>query len=167
MSVTFLGNEVTLSGEFPQKGQKAQNFTLCNKELSDIGLEQFEGKKVILNIFPSVDTPTCANSVKAFNQLAELLQDTVVLCVSADLPFALSRFVDAEDLGNVTIASCFRSPTFAEDHGVCISEGALRGLTSRAVVVLDENHNVLYSQLVTEIADEPDYSKAAEAVKGE
>ena len=166
MSVTFLGNPVELSGELLQQGQVAPSFTLCDHALADIGLEQFEGKKLILNIFPSVDTPTCANSVRAFNELAENLENTVVLCVSADLPFALTRFVEKHELNHVSIASFFRSPTFALDYGVAISDSVLRGLAARAVIVLDEERTVLHSQLVAEIADEPNYQQAVAAVKG-
>ena len=166
MSVTFLGNPVELSGELPQQGQVGPSFNLCDQSLADIGPEQFEGKKLILNIFPSVDTPTCANSVRAFNELAESLENTVVLCVSADLPFALARFVEKHDLKHVSIASFFRSPTFALDHGVGISDTVLRGLAARAVIVLDEERKVLHSQLVAEIADEPNYQQAVAAVKG-
>ncbi|WCP70374.1 thiol peroxidase (plasmid) [Vibrio tubiashii] len=166
MLVTFLGNPVQLAGEFVTAGQMAPNFTLCDKELNDFGLERFKGKRIILNIFPSVDTPTCANSVRAFNTVADSLQGAEVVCVSADLPFALARFVDEEKLSNVVIASCFRSPTFAADYGVALSEGALRGLTSRAVVVLDEESHILHAELVKEISEEPDYSAAVRAIQG-
>ncbi|MFY2507246.1 thiol peroxidase [Vibrio pectenicida] len=166
MSVTFLGNPVELSGELPQAGQIAPSFTLCDQSLADISPESFTGKKLLLNIFPSVDTPTCANSVRAFNEVAKKLDNTVVLCVSADLPFALARFVEKHNLQHVSIASFFRSPTFALDHGVAISDGALRGLATRAVIVLDEDRKVLHSQLVSEIADEPNYQQAIAVVKG-
>ncbi|AIS58292.1 thiol peroxidase (plasmid) [Vibrio coralliilyticus] len=166
MSVTFLGNPVTVAGNLPQQGQRAAEFTLCDQTLADIGADHFTGKKLILNIFPSVDTPTCADSVRAFNEAAKSLDNTVVLCVSADLPFALARFVEQHQLDQVAIGSCFRSPTFAHDYGLAITEGPLRGLASRAVVVLDEQRQVVYVQRVSEIADEPDYSSAVAAVKG-
>ncbi|GLT16951.1 putative thiol peroxidase [Vibrio zhanjiangensis] len=166
MSVTFLGTPIELSGALPKQGEIGPSFTLCDQSLSDIGPEHFAGKKLVLNIFPSVDTPTCANSVRTFNELAEGLNNTVVLCVSADLPFALSRFVENHELRHVSVASFFRSPTFALDHGVAISGGVLKGLASRAVIVLDEDRTVLHSQLVNEIADEPNYQQVIAAVKG-
>jgi thiol peroxidase len=166
MSVTFLGNPVSVNGHVPQKGEQAPQFILCDQELVDVNLEHFEGKKLVLNIFPSADTPTCAESIRAFNESAKEFDNTVVLCVSADLPFALSRFVKQHELDRVSIASCFRSPEFAQSYGVAITDGALRGLTSRAVIVLDENRQVLHSQLVGEIADEPNYQQAIAALQG-
>ncbi|WP_425667778.1 thiol peroxidase (plasmid) [Vibrio tubiashii] len=167
MSVTFLGNPVSVNGQLPQKGEQAPEFTLCDQTLADISIERFNGKKLVLNIFPSADTPTCADSIRSFNEAAKTLDNTVVLCVSADLPFALARFVERHKLHQVSIASCFRSPEFTQSYGVAIADGALRGLTSRAVVVLDEQRQVLHSQLVSEIADEPNYQQAIAAVKGE
>ncbi|WP_146490699.1 thiol peroxidase [Vibrio sp. T20] len=166
MLVTFLGNPVELVGNFPKHGHSAPDFTLCDKNLNDINLSSFYGKKVVLNIFPSIDTPVCANSVKTFNNLAREMPNTVVLCVSADLPFAQARFIEAERLENVSIASCFRSPTFSTSYGVNINEGALKGLTSRAVIVFDESCSVIHSELVDEITEEPNYENVTAAVKG-
>lgn len=164
--ITLKGNPVDTVGDLPAEGSKAPPFTLVRTDLTEVGLRDFEGKRVVLNIFPSVDTPTCASSVRTFNKEAsESLRNTVVLCVSADLPFALSRFCGAEGLQNVVTASVFRAPEFGRDYGVLISSGPLAGLLSRAVVVIDESGKVLYTQQVQEIADEPDYQAALDALK--
>lgn len=136
------------------------------KDLSDVALSQFAGKRKVLNIFPSIDTGVCAASVRKFNELATGVNDTVVLCISADLPFAQSRFCGAEGLSNVITLSTLRNAEFLENYGVGISEGALKGLAARAVVVIDENDNVIFSQLVNEITNEPDYAAALEVLKG-
>ncbi|MCG9628674.1 thiol peroxidase [Vibrio mediterranei] len=167
MSVTFLGTPVSVHGQLPKKGEKAPQFTLCDQTMTDIHIEDFDGKKMVLNIFPSTDTPTCATSIRSFNEAAKKLDNTVVLCVSADLPFALARFVERYKLEHVSIASCFRSSDFAKSYGVAITDGLLRGLTSRAVIVLDEHRHVLYSQLVSEIAEEPNYEQAIASINGE
>lgn len=164
-TVHFQGNPVAVQGSIPQAGDKAQPFTLVAKDLSDVTLGQFAGKRKVLNIFPSIDTGVCAASVRKFNQLAGELSNTVVLCVSADLPFAQSRFCGAEGLSNVVTLSTLRAPEFLQTYGVGITDGALKGLAARAVVVIDENDNVVYSELVNEITNEPDYDAALAALK--
>lgn len=163
--VHFQGNPITVAGQIPQPGSSAQPFTLVAKELSDVSLSQYAGKRKVLNIFPSIDTGVCAASVRKFNQLATELDNTVVLCISADLPFAQSRFCGSEGLSNVVMLSTLRFPEFQRAYGVAIAEGALKGLTARAVIVLDENDKVLFSQLVNEITQEPDYAAALDALK--
>ena len=163
--VTLQGNAVTLAGHFPTVGQKAPEFSLVGKDLNDVSLAQFSGKRKVLNIFPSVDTGVCAASVRHFNQSAGNLENTVVLCISADLPFAQARFCGAEGIENVVTLSTLRGDKFKEDYGVAITSGPLAGLTSRAVIVLDENNNVVYTQLVDEITTEPDYDSALNALK--
>ncbi|EHM47567.1 MAG: thiol peroxidase [Yokenella regensburgei] len=165
-TVHFQGNPVSVKGAIPQKGAKAQAFTLVAKDLSDVALSQYSGKRKVLNIFPSIDTGVCAASVRKFNQLASELNNTVVLCISADLPFAQSRFCGAEGLGNVVTLSTLRAPAFLADYGVAIAEGPLSGLAARAVVVLDENDNVIHSELVNEITEEPNYDAALAVLKG-
>ena len=164
-TVHFQGNPVSVQGAIPQAGDKAQPFTLTAKDLSDVALSQYAGKRKVLNIFPSIDTGVCAASVRKFNQLASELNNTVVLCVSADLPFAQSRFCGAEGLSNVVTLSTLRAPEFLQTYGGGIADGALKGLAARAVVVIDENDNVVYSQLVDEITNEPDYDAALAALK--
>ena len=158
-TVTFSGNPVQLSGTLPAVGATAPAFTLTAADLSDKTLADFAGKRKILNIFPSIDTGVCQQSVRTFNQRASSLNNAVVLCISADLPFAQARFCGAEGLDNVVTLSSFRS-SFAQDYGVALADGALRGLTARAVVVLDENDKVLHVGLVPEITQEPDYDAA-------
>ena len=163
--VHFQGNPVSVAGAIPQPASKAKPFTLVAKDLTDVSLAQFAGKRKVLNIFPSIDTGVCAASVRKFNQLATEMDNTVVLCVSADLPFAQSRFCGAEGLSNVITLSTLRSADFLENYGVGITGGALKGLAARAVVVIDEQDNVVFSQLVDEITQEPDYTAALEALK--
>ncbi len=163
-TVTLGGNPFQVNGHFPQKGQAAPAFTLVGKDLADVSLSSFAGQRKVLNIFPSVDTPTCATSVRKFNERASALANTVVLCVSADLPFALSRFCGAEGLDSVVTLSTMRGRAFLEDYGVALSNGPLAGLAARAVVVLDGSDRVLHSQLVAEIKDEPDYEAAIQAL---
>lgn len=163
--VTFQGNPVILSGTFPQPGSPAPGFTLCGAEMSDMYLESLRGKKVLLNIFPSIDTPVCADSVRTFNQQASRLENVVVLCISADLPFALGLFCAAERLHTVKPASFFRHPEFTQAYGINISAGALRGLAARATLVIDEQGIVTHAQLVEEITDEPDYEAALQALQ--
>ena len=158
-TVTFSGNPVQLKGALPTVGAAAPAFTLTAADLSDKTLADFAGKRTVLNIFPSIDTGVCQQSVRTFNQRAAALNNTVVLCISADLPFAQSRFCGVEGLDNVVTLSSFRS-SFAQDYGVAQADGALRGLTARAVVVLDENDKVLHVGLVPEIKEEPDYDAA-------
>lgn len=163
-TVTLGGNPVQVDGDFPQKGQSAPAFSLVGKDLVDVTLAGFAGKRKILNIFPSIDTPTCATSVRKFNQRANHLIDTVVLCISADLPFAQGRFCGAEGLANVVTLSTMRGSAFLKDYGVALSSGPLAGVAARAVIVLDEHDKVLHSQLVAEIKDEPDYDAALNAL---
>ena len=163
--VTLRGNPVQVEGELPQTGSKAPDFTLTAGDLSDATLATFAGKRKVLNIFPSVDTPTCATSVRTFNAQANKVSNTVVLCISSDLPFAQKRFCGTEGLDNVQNLSDFRNADFAVDYGVSIADGPLRALTARAVVVLDENDNVLHSELVPEIGQEPNYEAALAVLK--
>ena len=163
-SVTLGGNPITVSGRFPAKGDQAPDFSLVAKDLTDVPLASFAGKRKILNIFPSIDTPTCATSVRRFNQSAGELADTVVLCISADLPFAQSRFCGAEGLDNVQMLSTLRGREFLSAYGVAIESGPLAGLAARAVVVLDANDKVLHAELVPEIKQEPDYAAALAAL---
>lgn len=164
MAQTALGgNPVHTVGELPTVGSATPSFTLTKGDLSEIGPADLAGKRVVLNIFPSIDTPTCATSVRKFNELAAGLDNTEVLCVSADLPFAQGRFCGAEGISNVSTASSFRSD-FGSAYGVSLADGRLSGLLARAVVVLDESGTVLHSQLVPEIAQEPDYDAAIAAL---
>lgn len=164
--VTFQGGEVQLSGSLPQIGSKAPDFVLTTSELKDVKLADFSGKRVVLNIFPSIDTPVCAASVKRFNQEMAALQDVVVCCVSMDLPFAQGRFCVAEGIDQVHTLSAFRSPSFGDDYGIRIADTALAGLLARGVVVIDAQGQVSYTQLVDEIADEPDYESVLAHLKG-
>ncbi|CAG4882622.1 lipid hydroperoxide peroxidase [Georgfuchsia toluolica] len=163
--ITLKGSSIEVSGDFPKSGQQAKPFTLVDKGLADVTLKEFAGKRKILNIFPSIDTPTCAMSVRKFNQQANDKPNTVVLCISADLPFAQSRFCGAEGLSNVVTLSTMRGRGFLEDYGVALKSGPLSGVAARGVVVLDENDKVVYSELVSEIANEPDYAAALAALK--
>lgn len=163
-TVTLGGNVVQIDGEFLKPGQTAPAFTLVGKDLADVSLASFAGKRKILNIFPSIDTPTCAMSVRKFNQTANDLKNTVVLCISADLPFAQSRFCGAEGLSNVQTLSTMRGAAFLKNYGVAMAGGPLAGVAARAVVVLDENDKVLHSELVAEIKTEPDYATALQAL---
>ena len=163
-TVTLGGNAIQIDGTLPQAGGTAPAFKLVAKDLSDTTLETFAGKRKVLNIFPSVDTPTCATSVRQFNTKASQLKNTVVLCISADLPFAQSRFCGAEGLDNVQTLSTMRGREFMKDYGVAIESGPIAGLTARAVVVLDENNRVLHSELVSEIKNEPNYDAALAAL---
>ncbi|OEC40761.1 lipid hydroperoxide peroxidase [Pseudomonas sp. 1D4] len=162
--VTLKGNPVSVDGQLPAKGAQAPAFSLVGSNLADVTLASLAGKRKVLNIFPSVDTPTCATSVRTFNAEASKLANTVVLCISADLPFAQSRFCGAEGLENVINLSTMRGAQFLKDYGVAISSGPLAGVAARAVVVLDENDKVLHSELVAEIADEPNYAAAIAAL---
>lgn len=159
-TVTLRGAPQPVAGSIPAKGSTASDFALTAKDLATVSLATYAGKRKVLNIVPSLDTPTCATSTRKFNQSAGALTNTVVLVVSADLPFAMGRFCSTEGLENVVPLSSFRSEDFAYAYGVQITDGPLRGLTARAVVVLDESNTVLHSQLVGEIAEEPDYAAA-------
>lgn len=159
-TVTFKGQQVQVKGTFPKKGDVAPNFILTKTDLSDVSLANYKGKRKILNIFPSIDTGVCAASVHHFNKDAANLLNTIVLCISADLPFAQARFCGAEGIDHVETLSTFRHPDFKDTYGVNLTEGPLSGLCARGVVVIDENDKVIYSQLVDEIAHEPDYQAA-------
>ena len=157
--VTLKGNPSNTNGELPSAGTSV-DFTLTKSDLSEVSLSDFKGKKVVLNIFPSIDTSTCATSVRKFNERAASLDNTVVLCISKDLPFAQARFCGAEGIENVVTLSDFRHPEFAESMGIKLADGPLAGLDARSVIVLDEDGKVIYTQLVGEIVDEPDYDAA-------
>lgn len=164
-NITLKGNPVSTSGQLPTVGSVAPDFKLTKTDLSDVGMKDFAGKRVVLNIFPSVDTPTCASSVRKFNQEVSNLSNTVVLCISKDLPFALKRFCGAEGLENVVSASELRDSSFSDNYGVKILDGALAGLMSRAVVVVNEEGNVTYTEQVSEIAQEPNYEAVVNLLK--
>jgi thiol peroxidase len=164
MATTALrGNPVSTAGDLPAIGS-TPSFTLTKADLSEVSAGDLAGKNVVLNIFPSVDTPVCANSVRTFNQRAGELENTIVLCVSADLPFAQKRFCGAEGIENVEVASTFRSD-FGQSFGVQLAEGPMKGLMARAVVVLDPQGKVSYTELVPEIAQEPDYDAALASLR--
>ncbi len=163
-TVTLHGNPVRVDGQFPAAGSTAPDFTLVSGQLADVTLASFGSQRKILNIFPSVDTPTCAMSVRQFNAQASGLDHTVVLCISADLPFAQARFCGAEGLDKVINLSTLRGRDFLSHYGVAIAEGPLAGLAARAVVVLDGNNRVLHSELVAEIGSEPNYDAALAAL---
>jgi thiol peroxidase len=158
-TIKFQGKPLHTSGELPAVGSKAPDFTLVNGKLQEVTLATYAGKRKILNIVPSLDTPVCAASTRKFNEKASKLDNTVVLVVSADLPFAQARFCEAEGLKNVIPLSTFRS-SFTDDYGVRITDTILAGLATRAIVILDENDNVIYTQQVDEVANEPDYESA-------
>ena len=162
-TVTLQGNKMSTVGELPANGSQAPEFTLVKPDLSDVSLSELKGKNVVLNIFPSIDTGTCAASVRAFNEKATQLENTVVVCVSADLPFAAARFCGAEGIENVVTGSSFRS-SFGDDYGVTFTDGPLAGLLSRSVVVINASGEVVYTQQVAETADEPDYEAALNAL---
>ncbi|MDX9963900.1 thiol peroxidase [Desulfobacter postgatei] len=163
-SITLGGNPVTLAGTFPKTGEKAKDFNLVGQDLSEVKLSAYAGKQVVLNIFPSLDTPICATAIRKFNETAGTKDNTVVLCISGDLPFAHKRFCVAEGIENVVTASAFRNPEFALEYGVAMQDGPLAGLTARAVVVLNTAGEVVYAQLVPEIKQEPDYESALAAL---
>ncbi|HEX5962052.1 MAG TPA: thiol peroxidase [Rhodanobacteraceae bacterium] len=160
----FKGNPVHVDGHFPEVGDKAPPFKLIAGDLSEKTLADFVGKRKVLNIFPSVDTGVCAASVRHFNQDAAGLENAVVLCISADLPFAQGRFCGAEGIKNVTMLSMMRGREFLKDYGVAMTDGPLAGLAARAVVVLDEHDKVIYTQMVDEVTREPDYGAALKAL---
>ena len=161
--ITFKGSPVQTVGDLPAVGSFAPDFKLVKQDLSDASLADYKGRKLVLNIFPSIDTPVCALSVKAFNKSAAALENTAVLCVSMDLPFAQARFCGAEGIENAETASAFRS-SFGDHYGVTIADSALAGLLARAVVVIDESGKVIYTELVPEIAQEPDYEATLNAL---
>jgi len=163
-TITFQTHEIQTSGDLPAIGSDAPDFSLANIELDNVTLANYAGKRKILNIVPSLDTPTCAASARKFNQKASNLENSVMLIVSADLPFAQCRFCEIEGLDDVQTLSTFRS-TFATDYGVQIIDSALAGLTARAIVVIDERNKIIYTQLVSELAHEPDYEAVFTALK--
>ncbi|MET6990781.1 thiol peroxidase [Sediminicola arcticus] len=162
--ITLKGNNINTLGELPVIGTTAPNFNMTKTDLSPSALTNYKGKKVVLNIFPSIDTGTCAQSVRQFNEEAAKLNNTVVLCVSKDLPFAQARFCGAEGINNVEMLSDFREGSFGKSYGLEITNGPLQSLHSRAVVVIDENGQVVYNEQVPEIVDEPNYGAALEAL---
>ena len=164
-TVTFKGEPLNVGGTFPRVGDSARSFMLVDKDLNDVSLSQFAGRRKILNIVPSLDTPVCAQSTRRFNELASMLPNTVVLVISADLPFAQSRFCAVENLQNVFTLSTMRGRDFHKDYGVMITDYPLAGLTARAVIVLDENDKVLHAELVQEVTREPDYDAALTAAR--
>lgn len=163
-TVICRGQEAHTSGPMVKVGEQAPDFRATNADLQDVSLSSFKGKRVILNIFPSLDTPTCALSVRQFNTRASELENTVVLCLSMDLPFAQSRFCSTEGLNNVVPLSVFRSHDFLKEYGLQLADGPLKGLMARAVIVIDETGKVRYTQLVSNISNEPDYDAALQAV---
>ena len=162
--ITLGGNPVDTLGELPEIGSQAKPFTLVKSDLSEVALSEFKGKKVILNIFPSLETSVCSASIRRFNEEANNLDNTVVLCISADLPFAHKRFCEAEGLDNVIPLSVFRNPEFGQDYQVTMLNGKFAGLLSRSVVILNREGEVIYTEQVPEIGQEPDYQAALEAV---
>ncbi|MCB1193242.1 MAG: thiol peroxidase [Leptospiraceae bacterium] len=163
--ITFKGNKIHTSGELPMVGEEAPDFLLTGSDLQDVSISKYKGKKIILNIFPSIDTGVCATSVRKFNSEASKLSNTIVLCISTDMPFAHSRFCGAEGLKDVVTLSELRNRDFGAKYGLRITDGPLAGVLARSVVVVDENGKVTYTELVPEIAQEPDYAKALEHVK--
>jgi len=164
-TVTLKGNSLTVAGSLPRKGEQAPDFTLVNRDLQNMSLRDFAGKRKVLNIVPSLDTPTCQQSTRVFNERASAMNNAVVLVIAADLPFAMSRFCGAEGLENVVTLSTLRDHGFHRRYGVDIVDGPLEGLAARAVVVLDEKNAVLHAELVPEIANEPNYAAALAALQ--
>ncbi len=164
-TITLRGNPIETIGDLPAVGSKAPAFNLTNTDLQDVSQNDYSTKKLVLNIFPSLDTPVCAASVRKFNSEASSFENTAVLCISADLPFAHKRFCESEGLENVHALSTFRSPQFGKDFGVQVTTGPLKGLLSRAVVVIDSEGKVIYIEQVPEIAQDPDFESALAALK--
>ena len=163
-NITFKGNTVNTNGDLPAIGASAPGFNLINSQLSEVKLSDYKGKNVVLNIFPSLDTGTCAASVRQFNKEVTALENTVVLGISADLPFAAGRFCSAEGIENVVTLSTFRDTAFASDYGLLMTDGPLKGLLARAVVVVNPEGKIVYTELVPEIAHEPDYNSAINSI---
>lgn len=164
-TITLKNNAVHTVGQLPAIGTNAPDFELVKIDLSTVSLKDFSGKSLILNIFPSIDTPTCSASVRHFNEEAASLANTVVLCISRDLPFAQARFCGAEGIENVVMLSDFRTGDFGKNYGLTIIDGPLNGLHSRCIVALNSDHQVVYEEQVSEIANEPNYTKVFEALK--
>ncbi len=163
--ITHRGNPVHTIGELPAVGSRAPDFRLTDANLNDVSLADFRGRKKLLNIFPSIDTPTCAMSTRKFNEYAARHPDAVIIMVSADLPFAQQHFCSVENMHNVKTLSMMRNRDFAKDYGVLLLDGLYRGITARAIVVIDEHDKVVYTELVPEIKQEPNYDKALAAIK--
>lgn len=166
-TILFKGTPCHTYGRIPVAGDKAPEFKLTDKDLTDIRLSDMKGRRVVLNIFPSLDTPVCAASVRRFNAEAAGFDNTTVICVSMDLPFAMSRFCTAEGIKDLKVASAFRSPEFRKDYGVEMTDGPLAGLLARAVIIIDTDGTVIYSDLVEEITNEPDYKGAIYVLRGD
>ncbi len=162
--ITLKGNEIHTIGSLPAKGSQAPDFNLTKTDLSSASLSDYSGKKTVLNVFPSIDTGTCAQSVRQFNEKAAKLDNTAVLCISKDLPFAQARFCGAEGIENVEMLSDFRDGNFGKAYNLEFSDGPLQSLLSRVVVVINENQEIVYTEQVPEIVDEPDYKAALEAI---
>ncbi|EOA56144.1 thiol peroxidase [Parabacteroides sp. PF5-5] len=163
--VTFKGSEVNTNGELPTKGELAPEFTLVKNDLSEISLKDLKGKNIVLNIFPSLDTEVCAASVRRFNKEAASLVNTIILAISADLPFAATRFCTTEGIENVIPTSIFRNAEFARNYGVLMNDGPLKGLLARSVIIVNPEGKIIYTQLVSEITEEPDYQAAIDVIK--
>jgi thiol peroxidase len=164
-TITLNGTELKTAGTLPAIGTQAPDFTVTKTDLGEIHLRDYLGKKVLLNVFPSLDTPTCAEAMRQFNNIAKQLPEVLILCISADLPFAQKRFCLAESLSNVYCASVFRHPDFGKKYGVTIIDQPLQGLLSRAILALDEKGNIIYTEQVKEISQEPDYQAVMKAIK--
>jgi thiol peroxidase len=162
--ITFQGNPINTSGELPQVGDKAPDFILVDSQLNDISLSNFKNMYKVLNIVPSLDTPVCQKSTKVFNEKINSIQGAVVLTISADLPFAMERFCSSESLTLIKSLSMMRSRNFAKDYGVLITDGPLKGITARAIVVIDKDDNIIHTELVNEIANEPNYENAMKCI---
>lgn len=165
--IQFTGTSAHTSGELPAVGSKAPDFELTKRDLTQIALKDFKGKKMVLNVFPSLETDTCALSVRAFNSLAAKMENTTVLCISRDLPFAQSRFCGAEGIDRVMMLSDYKDKGFAEAYGLLFTDGPFEGLLARAVIVLDENRRVVYTEMVKNIGVEPNYKSALEALQND
>lgn len=163
-NITLGGTPTSTNGNLPEIGAKCPDFQLINKDLSPVGLSDYSGKKLVLNIFPSVDTGVCSASVRTFNEHASSHQDAVILCISRDLPFAQARFCAADGVEDVEVLSDFKSGSFGRDYGVEIESGAFAGLHARAVIVTDAQHNIIYTELVPEIGQAPDFDSALKAL---
>lgn len=164
-TIYFKGTPVHTYGDIPAVGSTAPDFTLTGNSLQDIKLSDYKGKRVVLNVFPSLDTPVCAMSVRKFNQEAAKLDNTQIICISMDLPFAQSRFCSAEGIDKLVVASAFRAPEFVKNYGLEMVDGPIAGLLARAVIIVDESGKVIYSDLVSEVTDEPDYKAAISVLK--
>lgn len=164
-NITLKGSPIHTLGTLPSVGSQAPDFTVTKIDLSESQLKDYLGKRVILNIFPSLDTPTCASAMRHFNEIAQQLRNTTILCISADLPFAQQRFCVAEKLANVITGSVYRHPDFGKKYGTTITDGPVAGLQSRAIVVIDENGKIVHTEQVKELAEEPDYQAVLALLK--